>query len=286
MELSIARLFLFNNFFIKFMKEQDKRRYPIGKFEYGKTYTPGDIKKLMRTIEALPKTLKKIVKRASKIQIDTPYRPGGWTVRQVIHHLADSHMNAYIRMKMAVTEHKPTIKPYAESEWAETADSKKLSPKVSIRLLKSLHERWFAFLASLSAEDLQKGYIHPATNRFVPIYEAIALYAWHCEHHLAHIKLVTDAVSLEKVPSTQPAEPKAKRGRPAKAKKAADAPKMSREEVLAKARAARAAKSADKPAKAKKAADAPKMSREEVLAKARAARAAKSADKPAKGKKK
>ena len=121
-----------------------------------------------------------------------PYRKGGWTVRQVVHHLADSHMNAYIRMKLAVTEPAPVIKPYEEDKWAKTEDGKNGSVKTSMKLLSALHARWHSFMASLSEEDLERGYFHPESQKLVLLPEAIALYAWHSQHHLAHIKLVLD----------------------------------------------------------------------------------------------
>ena len=170
------------------MNKQDSSRYPIGKFEYGKTYSFTDTRKNIKIIAKLPKALKKIAKKITKQQLDTPYRPGGWTVRQVIHHLADSHMNAYIRMKMAVTEDNPTIKPYDEKAWAELETGRESSVKPSIKLLKALNDKWIDFLSSLSEADLKKGYFHPASQKTVPMTEAIALYAWHAEHHLAHIR--------------------------------------------------------------------------------------------------
>lgn len=182
------------------MDKQESRRYPIGKFEYGKNYTINETKRNIKIIASLPKELKKILKNITKTQLDTPYRSGGWTVRQVIHHLSDSHVNAYIRMKMAVTEKNPIIKPYDEQAWAELESGKAASVKPSVRLLKVLHSKWIDFLESLSVLDLEKGYFHPAMNRVVLLPEAIALYAWHTEHHLGHIRLVSSG-KLEIPPS-------------------------------------------------------------------------------------
>jgi hypothetical protein len=173
------------------MDKQESRRYPIGKFEYGKNYSINETKRNIKVIASLPKELKKILKKISKAQLDTPYRSGGWTVRQVIHHLSDSHVNAYIRMKMAVTEKNPIIKPYDEQAWAELESGKAAPVKPSVRLLKVLHSKWIDFLESLSESDLEKGYFHPAMKRVVLLPEAIALYAWHTEHHLGHIRLVS-----------------------------------------------------------------------------------------------
>ena len=263
------------------MKKSDKQRYPIGNFQYGKKYSLDETRKHIKTIARLPKQLKKVLKKMSSQALATPYRPGGWTVRQVINHLADSHMNAYVRMKLTVTEPTPIIKPYEEALWAETEDGKGGSVKNTLRLLSALHQRWVQFLESLSEEDLERGYFHPERQSVILLPEAIALYAWHSKHHLAHIGLVASgkAASDTMVPSVG-----ARRGRP-KASSMADQPKLSRAEILAKARAARAAKLSEqapaKPARAKtakKTADQPKLSRAEILAKARAARAAKKAD--------
>mgnify|MGYP000964785483 FL=1 len=172
------------------MKSQDKRKYPIGRFEYGKSYTLSEIRKNIKTIAALPKTLKKVLKKLKSGQLDTSYRTGGWTARQVVHHLADSHMNAYVRMKLAVTEQAPIIKPYEESSWAETDDAKFAPVKSSLKILTALHERWVAFLGSLSEEALERGYYHPEMQRIIPLPEASALYASQARHHVAHSKLI------------------------------------------------------------------------------------------------
>ena len=354
---------------IQTMKSQDKLKYPIGQFEYGKNYSLDEIRRHIKTIAKLPKELKKALKKLKSGDLEKSYRKGGWTVRQIVHHIADSHINAYVRMKLAVTELTPIIKPYEQANWAETEDSKTAPVKLSLKLLVPLHHRWVMFLETLSEEDLERGYFHPELQRIIPLPEAIAHYAWHCKHHLAHIRLVTTGkgeasstlsaalpratkakprgqqakASAEKsavsaVPSStgerkkpgpkpkaKPAETTApgrrkrrtkaemeaarntvnavsgerkKPGPKPKAKVASGTPKLSREEVLAKARAARMANLAKKTAAARKAkpaaapkrtrrssaevaaekaakAAAPKLSREEVLAKARAARMAK-----------
>jgi hypothetical protein len=118
--------------------------------------------------------------------LNTPYREGGWTVRQVIHHVPDSHMNAYIRFKLALTEHEPTIKPYEEAAWAELSDTRDTPIEVSLALLENLHARWVILLRSMSEADFAKQFRHPALG-VVPLEKNVALYAWHCRHHLAHI---------------------------------------------------------------------------------------------------
>ena len=174
------------------MKEQDNRRYPIGPFEYGQEYSFDDTRKHIRALDRFPKELKKAVKKLRGNDLDKSYRSGGWTIRQVVHHIADSHMNAYIRMKLAVTENTPIIKPYEEQLWAETEDGLHGPVKMSLKLLSALHVRWVEFLESLSEEDLERGYYHPSSKRTVQMQEAIALYIWHSQHHLHHIRLVTD----------------------------------------------------------------------------------------------
>ena len=179
------------------MKEITDRRYPIGKFDYGKNYSIDETRKHIKSIARLPKELKKTLKKLRDGALDKPYRAGGWTARQVIHHLADSHMNAYVRFKLAATENAPIIKPYEETLWAETEDGKHGSAKTSIKLLSALHDRWVDFMMSLSDDDLERGYYHPASKRTVSLREAIALYAWHAKHHLEHIKMVAEG-NLEK----------------------------------------------------------------------------------------
>ncbi|MCA0238817.1 MAG: putative metal-dependent hydrolase [Bacteroidetes bacterium] len=178
------------------MKEhQDKLRYPIGTFEYGKTYSLDDTRKHIKILVKLPKDLKNAIKKLKGGDLEKTYRPGGWTVRQVVHHIADSHLNAYIRFKLAVTENTPIIKPYEEQLWAELEDGKHGSVKTSLKLIGALHRRWTDFLKSLQEDDLEKGYYHPASKRTVLLQEAIALYVWHSQHHLGHIQIVVDGKS-------------------------------------------------------------------------------------------
>jgi len=128
----------------------------------------------------------------SEVQLDTAYRPGGWTVRQVVHHCADSHMNSFIRFKLALTEENPTIKPYHEDKWAEMADAKNLPIEPSLKILEGLHDRWAILIKSLSDQDLQKTFYHPANQKTITLATTIALYAWHSRHHLEHVKLVNE----------------------------------------------------------------------------------------------
>jgi hypothetical protein len=161
-------------------------RYPIGKFEPKEIYSPLELHSYLDRIASLPDRLDKIIAGLSPSQLDTPYREGGWTVRQVVHHVADSHMNAYIRTKWTLTESSPVIKAYLEKGWAETPEMK-ASPTLSINLLKALHAKWIILLNGLGAEELHKAFTHPETGKLVPVDRLIALYAWHGDHHLAHI---------------------------------------------------------------------------------------------------
>ncbi|NHC43205.1 bacillithiol transferase BstA [Bacillus sp. MM2020_1] len=160
-------------------------KYPIGKFQFDGEITNSVTKVWINEIEELPSLLRAAVKDLDNEQLDTPYRSGGWTVRQVIHHLADSHMNAYVRFKLALTEEKPVIKPYDESEWAELSDYK-LPIDISLSLLEAMHKRWTNLLRSLNPADMEKTFIHPDSGE-VSIGKNIGIYAWHGRHHLSHI---------------------------------------------------------------------------------------------------
>jgi hypothetical protein len=167
------------------------RQYPIGKFTPKETYTTDELSSLISTIEALPEKLEALCKSLTLQQLDQPYRPGGWTAQQVIHHIADSHMNAYIRCKWMLTEETPLIKAYNEKAWAETPETK-ADPKLSVELIKVLHKKWVVLLRSLSEADLKKSFIHPETHKHVRFDRLVALYAWHGEHHLGHLRLILD----------------------------------------------------------------------------------------------
>lgn len=158
-------------------------RYPIGEFDLGNF---SDRVENLRTIAELPAKVTAAVGGLTDEQLDTPYRDGGWTVRQTVHHIADSHMNSQIRFKLALTEDEvPTIKPYYEDRWAELGDSK-LPVDVSLKLIDAIHTRWSALLDSMSDQDFQKQFIHPETGAWT-LDGALALYAWHSKHHTGHI---------------------------------------------------------------------------------------------------
>jgi hypothetical protein len=161
-------------------------RYPIGKFHYEGPPTADHKEKYLADIERAPADLRAAVQGLSGQQLDTPYRPDGWTVRQLTHHIPDSHLNAYIRFKLALTEDKPTIKPYAEDRWAQLADSETTPLEVSLTMLDSLHARWIRLLRSLKPEDWKRTFHHPDLGP-MPLEKNLALYSWHGRHHIAHI---------------------------------------------------------------------------------------------------
>lgn len=161
-------------------------RYPIGKFHFDRPTTAEHRPKLIEEISQAPGNLRAAVQGLSPQQLDTPYRPEGWTVRQVVHHVPDSHMNAYIRFKLALTEDEPTIKPYEQQLWADLADTKSTPIEVSLTMLDSLHHRWTQLLQSLTPRDWKLTFRHPELG-VVSLEKNLALYAWHGRHHVAHI---------------------------------------------------------------------------------------------------
>lgn len=164
----------------------DGFRYPIGRFTAPATFLPGIRMANIQTLQLLPARLRAAVAGLSDGQLDTPYREGGWTVRQVVHHVADSHANAYTRFKLALTEDWPTIKTYDEAAWADLVDSRMLPVEPSLSLIAALHERWVALIESLTEEDFRKGFIHPEKGKQI-LGTALAAYDWHSRHHTAHI---------------------------------------------------------------------------------------------------
>ena len=172
----------------------EKLKYPIGKFSFPETINKEDIDQWILEIEDLPDQLSRIIKPLNDDQLEKHYRNGGWNIRQVVHHLADSHINSYVRFKLTLTEETPTIKPYFEDRWAELPDNTQVPVKVSLDLLKSLHIRWVALLKALSWDDLQREFYHPENKRNISLSQNLALYAWHGKHHLAHVKNAIDLV--------------------------------------------------------------------------------------------
>lgn len=173
------------------MSNDEQLRYPTGKFSPQDSYTSEEVKKNIERIETLPAKVESLLKQLSAKHLDTPYREGGWTARQVVHHLADSHLNAYVRFKWTLTESTPTIKPYDEKAWAETPEVTAADPVISVQILKPLHIKLTALLRALTPADLQKEFLHPATNKYMKLERLIALYAWHGEHHLGHLQIIS-----------------------------------------------------------------------------------------------
>ena len=165
----------------------DDPRFPTGKFQFNPDVTPGSRQACIAAIREAPAAMRAAVHGLNETQLNTPYRDGGWTVRQVVHHVPDSHMNAYIRMKFAATEDAPAIKAYDETKWAELPEAKTGPADMSVTLLDALHRRWVMFLRALTDDDFAKVYVHPELGP-VRIDEGVALYSWHCRHHAGHIK--------------------------------------------------------------------------------------------------
>ena len=161
-------------------------RYPIGKHQMV-PFSQEEKEARLADILFLPRMLEYAVLNLNDDQIQTPYREGGWTVNQVIHHVADSHMNAFIRFKLGITENNPTIKPYIQNEWGETADVTKVPVNLSITLLHALHHRWYELLKSITDEQWERTIYHPEQERKITLWELLLIYAWHGKHHAAHV---------------------------------------------------------------------------------------------------
>ena len=171
------------------MSNPEQLSYPIGRFAAQASYSAEDRAQCIKRIEVLPQHVEDLVKTLSSAQLDTTYRDGGWTARQVIHHIADSHMNAYVRFKWTLTEATPTIKAYDEKAWAQTTEIA-LDPSMSVVLLKALHTRWVALLSNMAATDFDREFYHPDNKKHVKLAQALATYAWHGEHHLGHLRII------------------------------------------------------------------------------------------------
>lgn len=171
-------------------KELDVLKYPIGRFKVPHSISDKMLRGWIEEIEALPTLMSQAVKGLTEEQLNTPYRPEGWTLRQVVHHVADSHINSYVRFKWALTEEIPTIKAYNEQTWARLEDYS-APVEISLALLTALHTRWTLLLKSLSAEQFKLKFVHPESGAKISLDINTALYAWHGKHHLAHIEGVT-----------------------------------------------------------------------------------------------
>lgn len=173
-------------FFNQLLFIMENLSYPIGKYE-AQPFSEKQLQQWLIDIQFLPQHLENAVLNLDEAQLDTAYRPEGWTVKQLIHHVADSHMNAYIRFKLGLTENNPTIKPYEEKLWAEMADTKNLPINVSLTLLHSLHARWVEVLKSIEGTQWERTVVHPEHGRQMTLWFLLGMYAWHSRHHTAHI---------------------------------------------------------------------------------------------------
>lgn len=175
------------------MEQMNELKFPIGKYTPVKDPSPALIDQWISEIGAFPSKVEMLTEGLSNDQLNWKYRPGGWTVAQVVHHCADSHMNSFIRFKLAITEDSPTIRPYFEAKWAELPDSMTTEISDSLALLKGLHRKWVCLLSALNGEQLQRTYIHPEHGQKFNLAETIGNYAWHCNHHQAHIENALNA---------------------------------------------------------------------------------------------
>jgi uncharacterized damage-inducible protein DinB len=169
-------------------------RYPIGKFESKNNVSTDDRRECIRHIAEAPAKLRAAVRNLTNEQMNTPYRPNGWTVKQVVHHVADSHLNAYVRFKLAMTEQEPTIKTYAENLWAELPDARNAPVETSLQLLESLHQRWILLLESFTPADFSRTFRHPDRG-IMTLEQLLQLYSWHGRHHVAHITSLKERMS-------------------------------------------------------------------------------------------
>ena len=168
-------------------KEMESLQYPIGRFVRPVEVSEEEISRAIVIISEFPDKIQRAVENLDDEQLDTPYRPDGWTIRQVVHHCADSHMNAYMRFKLALTEETPTIKPYAQTRWASLIDSQVLPPDISIVIIKGIHARWVTIMDGMSDEEWDRRLIHPDQGAAQSLKQVVRMYEWHSEHHLAHV---------------------------------------------------------------------------------------------------
>ncbi|HMI78533.1 MAG TPA: putative metal-dependent hydrolase [Ferruginibacter sp.] len=171
-------------------------RYPVGKYIV-QPFSEKQLGEWLTDIKFLPQHLENAVLNLDEAQLNSPYREGGWTVKQVVHHVADSHMNAYIRFKLGLTEDNPTIKPYDEAAWAEMSDTKNLPINISLTILHALHTRWYEILKNMSRKDLDKAVFHPEHKKTFTLWNLLGMYAWHSRHHVAHITSLRERMKWE-----------------------------------------------------------------------------------------
>ena len=162
-------------------------KYPVGRFKSPESINPADRTEWIQALKTLPNDIKTVINSWNEDQINTAYRPEGWTVSQLIHHIADSHINSIVRFKLGLTEDNPTIKPYAQAKWAELSDVKQLSHEISLSILDGVHKRFVCLLENMTDEDYERTIFHPEMNVTMSLHALLAMYGWHSKHHLAHI---------------------------------------------------------------------------------------------------
>ncbi|WP_262147731.1 YfiT family bacillithiol transferase [Chryseobacterium foetidum] len=170
------------------MSNPEPKRFPIGQFDEPEEISDTQLDEYIKTIKNFPAKLKDLIENFTDEQLDMPYREKGWTVRQLVNHLADSHANSFIRFKLALTEDNPVIKPYQEARWAELQDSTSISIKPAMRMLKGIHQRWYHLLKSLTNRHFERTFHHPEQIKDYNLRICLAHYVWHCNHHFAHIE--------------------------------------------------------------------------------------------------
>lgn len=170
------------------MSNLEQKKFPIGQFQQPEKVCDIKLDEHLKIIKDFPGRLKNLIEDFSDDQLDTPYREGGWTVRQLVNHIADSHVNSFIRFKLALTEDNPTIKPYDEAKWAELQDSVNMPIRPAMRMIKGTHQRWTVLLKSLTNKQFERTFHHPEQNKDYDLRNYLAFYGWHCDHHFAHIE--------------------------------------------------------------------------------------------------
>lgn len=175
----------------------EQLKYPIGRYTKPEAFTTELKEQWLSALRALPSWMDACIENLDEQQLRVPYREGGWNSQQVVHHLADSHINAYVRLKLMLTEDTPTVKPYIETEWAKLPDVEAVPVNVSVTMLHAIHRRMVAMLELIAPEDWERTYFHPEHNRNFPLWEVVALYAWHSRHHMEHIRQLRERMGWE-----------------------------------------------------------------------------------------
>ncbi len=176
------------------MMNLETLKFPIGHYQNLEHYNPEVIKSQISVIQNFPAEIEKLTQKLSIQELQLTYRPDGWTIKQVVHHCADSHMNSFIRFKLALTEENPTIKPYREDLWANLIDGNDDDIRYSLKIIYAVHYKWVLLLQTLEEQDLQRTFYHPENKQTTKLFNALGFYAWHCKHHLKHIEIALNLV--------------------------------------------------------------------------------------------